>query len=205
MQELTEDKFLSKAEVRQLLATLADKAVVDKAEGRVVWPKVEMMVRLALGTGLRVSELAALKVGDLRLGREPSVYVAEGKGGRSRVVMISEELRDRLKKFVRARQLAEEDPVLNVNGRAYTTMGLQKQFKRAIREAGLSTGDPKTEYSIHCLRHTFGTYLYEREKDLRMVQRQLGHASITTTQIYAGVSKERTYRAMNGLYDNAES
>jgi len=74
-------------------------------------------------------------------------------------------------------------------------MALQKQFKKATRAAGLNP-----EYSIHATRHTFGTQLYERTKDLRMVQRQLGHSSIATTTIYAGVSKERTLEAMNGLY-----
>lgn len=201
MQELTPDKFLSKDEVSRLLSTVEEKAIVDKAKGRKVWPKIEMMIRLALGTGMRVSELTNVKIKDVNLSREPSVHVTDGKGGGSRNILISNDLKKRLKKFITAKGLHDDDYLLNVNGRQYSTMGLQQQFKRAIGEAGVTTGDPEEEYSIHCLRHTFGTYLYEKEKDLRLVQRQLGHASITTTQIYAGVSKERTYEAVNGLYD----
>lgn len=199
--ELTPDKYLSKSEVKRLLSTVEEKSIIDKEKGRLVWPRVEMMIQLALGTGMRVAELTDVKVGDLNLTREPSVYVSNGKGGRSRTIFISNDLRNQLKDYIKVNRLNEDDYLLNVNGKQYSTMGLQQQFKRSIREAGLSTGNPEKEYSIHCLRHTFGTYLYEREKDLRMVQRQLGHASISTTQIYAGVSKERTYEAVNGMYE----
>lgn len=196
MKELTPDKYLSKQEVKQLLSAVEEKAIVDKAKGRTTWPKVEMMIRLALETGMRVSELASVQVHEIDISREPSVLVSNGKGGRSRLILVSNDLKKRLKKYIIANGLSKTDYLLNVNGKQYTTMGLQQQFKRAINEADL----PK-HYSIHCLRHTFGTMVYEQEKDLRMVQRLLGHASINTTQIYAGVSKERTYQAVNGLYN----
>lgn len=195
-QELTPDKYLSKDEVKRLLTAVEEKAIVDKAKGRTTWPKVEMMIRLALETGMRVAELADLKIHELNTGNEPSVFVANGKGGRSRVILVSNDLKKRLKKYIIANGLSDDDYLLNVNGRQYSTMGLQQQFKRAAKQGGLPE-----HYSIHCLRHTFGTMIYEKEKDLRMVQRLLGHASINTAQIYAGVSKERTYKAVNGLYD----
>lgn len=106
--------------------------------------------------------------------------------------MISKDLRSRVKKYVTSIGLDDSDYLLNVNGRQYTTIGLQQELKRAVEQAGL----PES-YSIHCLRHTFGTMIYEQDKDLRMVQRLLGHASINTTQINAGVSKEPTYRVVN--------
>lgn len=198
--ELTPDKYLGKDEVYRLMKTVEEKAIVDREKGRKVWPRIEAMIRLALGTGMRVAELANIKVRDLNLNRDPSVFVTHGKGGRTRNIFISDELKNFLKRHIKSNGFSEEDYVLNVNGRKYTTMGLQQQFKKAVRSAGLTTGN-KSEYSIHCLRHTYGTYLYEKEKDLRMVQRQLGHVSINTTTIYAGVSKERTREAVNGLYD----
>lgn len=198
--ELTPDKYLSKDEVRRLLTTVEEQAIVDREKGRLVWSRVEMMIRLALGTGMRVAELANVKAQDLNLNREPSVFVANGKGGRSRNVFISDDLKRQLKRYIQVNRLTGDDYLLNVNGKPYTTMGLQQQFKKAVRTARLKSGNGK-EYSIHCLRHTFGTYLYEKEKDLRMVQRQLGHVSINTTTIYAGVSKERTYKAVNGMYE----
>jgi site-specific recombinase XerD len=195
MRELQPTQYLSKAEVHALCNTVEDRALVDKARGRKVWPRIWMMVHLALETGLRVSELANLQVKDLRLKGEPSVHVSHGKGGKARDVLISDNLRKHLKKHIQANRLRPEDYVLNVNRRQYSTMGLQQQFKRAAKAAGLSP-----TYSIHSLRHTFGTYLYEKEKDLRMVQQQLGHSDARTSAIYAGVAKERVYNAVNGLY-----
>ncbi len=192
---LKPDQFLSKSEVHALANRMEEKAIVDAAKGRVVWPRTWMMIHLALESGLRVSELRNVKVKDLHLKGDPFVHVSNGKGGKERDVLISENLKRHLKKYIQTYALKDDDFLLNVKGKAYTNMGLQQQFKRAAKEAGLS---PK--YSIHSLRHTFGTYLYEREKDLRMVQNQLGHADIATTSIYAGVAKERTYSAVNGLY-----
>jgi integrase len=201
MNELTPDKFLSKDEVKRLLSTVDEKAILDKHKGRVVWPRIECLIRLALGTGMRVSELSQLRVNEVDTGREPRIFIANGKGSRSRHILIDRDLAQFLKKYIQHNHLSPDSYLLNVNGKPYSTMGLQLGFKRAMREAKLSTGNPDKEYSIHCLRHTYGTFLYEREKDLRLVQRQLGHSNISTTQIYAGVSKERTYRAVTNLYD----
>lgn len=193
---LKPEQFLSKNEVHALANCCEEKAALDAEKGRLVWPRVWLTVHLGLESGLRVSEMRQLKISDLRLkGSEPSIHVANGKGNKSRNVLISECLKNHLKKYIQTYQLKDGDHLLNVNGRPYTNMGLQKQFKKAIEAAGLPN-----YYSVHCLRHTFGTYLYEREKDLRMVQNQLGHADVATTSIYAGVAKERTYSAVNGLY-----
>ncbi|MEX0685755.1 MAG: site-specific integrase [Balneolales bacterium] len=194
--ELTPDKYLSKNELSKLLTTVTEKATLDKAKGRTVWPRIEMMIQLASNTGMRVAELVDIQVHEVNTGHEPSVYVSNGKGGKPRLIPISNQLKKRLKDFINANELKPTDCLFNVNGRQYSTMGLQQQFKKAARAAGLDS-----MYSIHSLRHTYGTYLYEKEKDLRMVQRHLGHASLATVQIYVGVSKERSYQAVNGLYD----
>jgi site-specific recombinase XerD len=90
----------------------------------------------------------------------------------------------------------DDDPLLmSSHGRAYSTRTLQYAFKVALKEAGL----PKY-YSIHACRHSYGTYLYQKTKDLRLVQKQLGHSSITTTTVYADVTVEETLEAVNGLY-----
>ena len=188
-------QFLSKAEVQVLANTVEDKAILDTAKGRVVWSRIWMMIHLALESGLRVSELRNVKVKDIHLKGEPFVHVSNGKRDKARDVLISGKLKRHLKKYIQAYGLKDDDYLLNVNGRPYTNMGLQLQFKRAAKAAGLSS-----VYSIHSLRHTFGTYLYEQEKDLRMVQNQLGHEDVSTTAIYAGVAKERTYSAVNGMY-----
>lgn len=194
--KLTPDKYMSKAEVRDLRKATEEKAIVDLAKGRMTWPKVWMMIDLVTKTGLRVAELASVKVEDLNLKRDPYIHV-RGKGGKERDVFICEGLVKHLKKYIRSHGLKPDDYLLNTNGRKFTTMGLQQQFKRACKVAGLPA-----HYSIHAARHTYGTLLYEKEKDLRMVQNQLGHSDVTTSAIYAHVTKERTLTAVNGLYDD---
>jgi len=78
----------------------------------------------------------------------------------------------------------------------YSTRTLQYAFKVCLKEAGLPG-----YYSIHCCRHSYGTLLYRKTKNLRLVQKQLGHSSITTTTVYADVLMEETLEAVNGLFD----
>jgi len=97
--ELTPDKFLSHSEAKRLITIVEDKAAADRAKGRLVWPRIEMMVRLALGTGLRVSELTNVMVMDCNLDKEPCVFVANGKGNKSRHVFISCELKNQIRNY----------------------------------------------------------------------------------------------------------
>ena len=86
--------------------------------------------------------------------------------------------------------------LLSSHGKSYSTRALQYAFKAAMKESGLPS-----YYSIHSLRHSYGTYLYQRTKDLRLVQKQLGHSSIATTTIYSDVTMEETLEAVNGLFE----
>jgi len=192
MSGLTTDKFLSKHEVEQLTTAVHEKAAADREDGRKTWPRIEMMIRLGLGSGLRCSELIELRVGDLDLGHEPTIFVRKGKGDKEREVPISGELKNRLRRWIRKYGLSDEDYVLT---RRYSRMGLHDQFKKALEAAGLPD-----RYSLHSMRHTYGTYLYERERDLRLVQRMMGHSKPQVTQIYVGVTKEAAFRQVNGLY-----
>jgi site-specific recombinase XerD len=143
-----------------------------------------------------------LKTKDLGLGKkEPMIHVRNGKGKKTRYVNISQELRKHLKEFLawkkRAGDDISEDGYLfpSRDGKPYTLNGIQKRFKAVAKEAGL-----RLSYSIHACRHSYGTYLYERTRDLRLVQKMLGHAKIATTQIYADVTPERCARAVNELW-----
>lgn len=93
----------------------------------------------------------------------------------------------------------EDFVLISSHGQKFSTRGLQYAFKVAIREAGLPN-----YYSIHACRHSYGTHLYQRTKDLRLVQKQLGHASITTTTVYADVTIEATVEAVNGLFKDGD-
>lgn len=198
---LDRQKFLSEVEVKKLRRVLEDKALADLQKGRTTWPRFWMVVDLAVSAGLRVSEIAGLKVGNLFLNsREPRLLVT-GKGQKTRDVYISKELMKHLLEYLNWKRLLDEpkeddDPLLmSSHGKGYSTRTLQYAFKVSLKEAGL----PKY-YSIHACRHSYGTYLYRKTKDLRLVQKQLGHSSITTTTVYADVTVEETLEAVNGLY-----
>jgi site-specific recombinase XerD len=199
---LDRQKFLSEAEVKKLRRVVEDKALADLQKGRTTWPRFWMIVDLAVSAGLRVSEIAGLRVGNLYLNsREPRIQVT-GKGQKTRDVFISRELMKHLSQYLKWKRsldepLGDDDPLLmSSHGKAYSTRTLQYAFKRSIKEAGL----PRY-YSIHACRHSYGTYLYQKTKDLRLVQKQLGHSSITTTTVYADVTVEETLDAVNGLYE----
>jgi site-specific recombinase XerD len=199
---LDRQKFLSEVEVKKLRRVVEDKALADLQKGRTTWPRFWMVVDLAVSAGLRVSEIAGLKVGNLYLNsREPRLQVT-GKGQKTRDVFISRELMKHLSQYLKWKRsldepLGDDDPLLmSSHGKAYSTRTLQYTFKVSLKEARL----PKY-YSIHASRHAYGTHLYQKTKDLRLVQKQLGHSSITTTTVYADVTVEETLDAVNGLYE----
>ena len=84
-------------------------------------------------------------------------------------------------------------------GEKFTTRGLQLLFRRAPRKAGLPS-----HFSIHACRHSYGTYLHQKNKDLRLVQDQLGHSSPVVTQVYSHITPEERARSMNGLWSENE-
>lgn len=200
---LDRQKYLSEPEVKKLKRVVQDKAIADMKKGRVTWPRFFMTIDLALGAGMRVSEIANLKIGDLHLNpREPRLHVF-GKGDKERDIFISKELMKHISEYLMWKRLLrepmEDDGFLLVSshGKGYTTRALQYAFKVALREAGLPS-----YYSIHACRHSYGTYLYQKTKNLRLVQKQLGHSSITTTTVYADVTMEETVDAVkNGLFE----
>ena len=157
------------------------------------------MLELLYATGLRVSELVVLRQRDVDL-RAGWTRVDEGKGGKQRIVPIGEVAREVVEAYVgdgRPRLLRKKGgpgstPTLFVTrrGGGMTRQAFWKNLKRHARNAGL---DPAA-ISPHRLRHSFATHLLERGADLRIVQALLGHADISTTQIYTHVAQERLKR-----------
>ena len=200
---LDRQKFLSEAEVKKLRRVVEDKALADLQKGRTTWPRFWMVIDLAVGAGLRVSEIANLRVDNLYLNtREPRIRVT-GKGNRTRDVFTSRDLMKHLSNYLEWKKTMDEptEPddylLVSSHGKPYSTRTLQYAFKASLKEAGLPH-----YYSIHACRHSYGTYLYQKTKNLRLVQKQLGHSSITTTTVYADVPLEETLEAVNGLYEN---
>jgi integrase len=149
-----------------------------------------MLVDLALYSGLRVSEIAALKIADINLAsKDPYLIVRKGKRGRRRDVYIDKALAKHLKEFIAYKKKALKEPTdpdaplfTGRDGGHCVPITLMKSFKRAIQEAGL----PK-HYSIHCCRHTYASFLLHSTGNLRFVQKQLGHSGLNMTALYADI------------------
>ena len=196
-------KFLSKEEAKRLLSVA--RAKVQHTTGKKAHVAVMdyFVMHLALSTGLRVMEIAALNCGDIFLG-DPisSVFVRKGKGGKKRNVYFSGKFKRHCNEYLLWKQQTGESveadkPLLlsSTTASHMTTRALQKAFKRCARKANLPSG-----YSIHCLRHTYACFLYEASNwNLRLVQKQLGHARISTTQVYADVMMPDIRKALDRL------
>ncbi len=184
---ITPNMFLDRKERKQLLKACNEKEILDKIKGRKTWVVRFMLVHLAMYSGLRVAEIAALKIGDIHLDKkEPYIYVRQGKGGKDRAVYIENALPDHLREFIKSKpryghSTDPEAPLFVGAGGGHMQRGaLQKSFKQALKAAGL----PDT-YSIHSCRHTFAVYLTSDSQDLRFVKQQLGHSSLAVTSLYA--------------------
>ncbi len=201
--DLDESKFLSTGEVRRLLKTAKARAEGTQSTDRAA-VRDYFVVHLGLSTGLRVSEMANLKCGDVFVGDgTPSLIVRTGKSGKPRSVAFNGAFRNRLAQYLRWKKktgepVDDDAPLLLscMTGGTMTTRALQKAFKRCAARAGLSP-----HYSIHSLRHTYACHLYKASGwNLRLVQKQLGHSSIATTQVYADVMEPDMRRALERLY-----
>ncbi len=151
------------------------------------------MIELAYASGLRVSELVKLAIGDVNL--NAGFVRVTGKGQKTRLVPVGGVARERLARLVaddRPRWLkdpAEKALFLTERGRGMTRQAFWKSLRGYARRAGVRL--PSGEVSPHKLRHSFATHLVENGADLRAVQAMLGHADISTTQIYTQVSRAR--------------
>ena len=199
---LTPDKYLKEHETKALRTTLEEKAIVALSKKQKKPIRDWIIIDIALSAGLRASELCNLKMKDIYVGKgENSIFVKNGKGKKNRLVRIGEKLKKHLKKYIAwkkgAGELVDPDEYLFISERApkMTLSAIQKRFKYWIKACGLNL-----HYSIHSARHTYGTMLYRNTKDLRMVQKQLGHSSCQVTEVYADVLNEDVEKAVNELY-----
>jgi len=199
---LTPDKFLKEEEVKRLRSFMEEKAIVAITKRQKKPVRDWAIIDIALSAGLRASEIGDLKVKDIHVGKgENSIFVSKGKGSKSRLVMIGEKLKRHLKDYIAWKKSVYEpaDPesylFRSERNHKMTLTGIQKQFKTWAKASGL-----KSHYSIHSMRHTYGTMLYRGTKDLRMVQKQLGHSNCRITEVYADVLREDVEKAVNLLY-----
>ena len=169
-------KSLSEADVEALLGT-PDTATPLGLRDRA-------MLETLYATGLRVSELVALKVFEVNL--DAGVVRVTGKGSKERLVPLGEEAVEWISRYQKVRDRKSDALFLTSRGAGMT----RQAFWHLIRRYG-ARAIPGKKLSPHVLRHAFATHLINHGADLRVVQLLLGHADISTTQIYTHVARER--------------
>jgi integrase/recombinase XerD len=154
------------------------------------------LLEFLYGTGARISEAVGIAIDDLDLDGDPAV-VLHGKGGRTRIVPVGGYARAALRAYlVRARPAliagGRGTPVvfLNARGGPLSRQSAWAILHRAAEQAGLPVDGPHA-VSPHTLRHSYATHLLDGGADVRVVQELLGHASVTTTQVYTLVTVDR--------------
>lgn len=175
-------RTLSPREVEKLLTAPCGERWIDVRD--------RAMLEILYATGLRVSELVGLKLSDLQL--DVGYLMAFGKRSKERIVPMGEAAATAVRVYLaQGRTLLARDKTipflfLNRSGNGLTRQGFWKIIKRRALESGICKN-----ITPHTLRHSFATHLLDNGADLRAVQAMLGHADISTTQIYTHVTRER--------------
>ncbi len=182
-------KYLDMAQVDRLLAqpdTATPRGLRDKA-----------LLELLYATGLRVTELLSLKPADVNL--DAGYLTCIGKGDKQRIVPLGHAAADWVRRYAAEARPAllkqRKTPWLFVNAKGGTRLS-RVGFWKVLKEYGITAGVPPG-LSPHMLRHSFATHLLERGADLRAIQMMLGHADLSTTQIYTHVLEAR----LRAVYD----
>jgi|TARA_B100000315_G_C14331846_1_gene475599 site-specific recombinase XerD len=193
---ITPDKFLTDEESKRLRKICEEVAIIAKSKGNQIAIRDRLIIEIALGTGLRVSEMANLKVEDIYFRKgQNSLTVRDGKGSKDRVVAFNNRLKSLIQEYLDYRISKSPYLFYSERGEKMGRFGISKVFKKVAREADLST-----HHSIHTLRHTYATNLYKAsDYNLRLVQKQLGHSSITTTTVYSDVLSKDLEDAVENL------
>lgn len=192
------EKYMDSAEVKQLRTITEAHAITDMKKGNVKGMLSWMLIDMALSTGLRVSELANIKIEDIDFKRGCiKVTRSKKKKNKPESLAIGKNLVQHLKEYVS--WTGRNKGTLFVGQRGpLSSAGLQQVWKQAIKRAGLPA-----ELSIHSARHTLAVHLLKKTGNLRQVQKQLGHASPTiTANMYADVSFVDMQEGVNGIYDD---
>ncbi|MBI4256547.1 tyrosine-type recombinase/integrase [Candidatus Uhrbacteria bacterium] len=185
-QEMREVEFLEADELDRLLIQPM------KLGGGLVALRDKAILELLFSTGMRVSELSKLKIENINLSRDE--FTVRGKGGKLRVVYLSSTAKDTLKEYLSKRR--DPSPFLFVGhdrakgGRGQTGGLTPRSIQRLVERYAKAAGITK-HITPHTLRHTFATDLLLGGADIRSVQSLLGHASITTTQIYTHITNKQ--------------
>ena len=193
--EITPEKFLNRQELTALLLRAEEIKTIGIARKRPQLIRDWMIIRTFIFTGLRRFEVRELRCGDFSIfGGNSRLLVRRGKGGKTRHVHLpkgyASDVRWYLKwKVERGEIQSPEDFFLrSERSPKYAPSGVYKRWKKYV-----------PNHRLHDARHTNATVLYEATNSLRLVQKQLGHSSLTVTQVYADISPEQSVAGLNAM------
>jgi integrase/recombinase XerD len=193
--EITPEKYLNRDELSALLLRADELRTLGEAKGRSQLIRDWMIINTFVFTGLRRFEVCSLKCVDFRIfGGNCHLTVRSGKGGKMRHVHLSKGFARNVRWYLTWKanrgEIADADAYFLRTERSqkYFPSGIYKRWKKYC-----------PNHRLHDARHTNATALYEATKSLRLVQKQLGHASLTTTQVYADVSPEQSIAGMTAM------
>jgi integrase/recombinase XerD len=199
-------KTLSLAEVDRLLGFAARRDPAAALSERVRAARLACLVELLYATGLRVSELVALPIAAAR--RDARVVVVRGKGNKERLVPLNDAAKRAMAEYLALRAEAEGEAGAVAAARSkwlFPSFGgsghlTRQHFARELKALAAASGLRAAQVSPHVLRHAFASHLLHNGADLRVVQTLLGHADISTTQIYTHVLDERLKSLVRDLH-----
>ncbi len=196
-------KFLSEPEVDQLLDTALAR---PGAEGL----RLVALLEILYASGLRVSELVGLPVN--AVSRDQRVLIVRGKGNKERMVPLSDPARDAINDYMSVRKnfVPKGRTAGNPESWMFPSRGKEGHLTRArfgqlLKELSVDAGLDPRRVSPHVLRHSFASHLLAHGADLRSLQQMLGHADISTTQIYTHVLDERLKALVNDAHPLADA
>jgi integrase/recombinase XerC len=156
-------------------------------------PRDLAVIELIYSSGMRVGEVAKLRIENVEL--ESGEVLVQGKGDKERVVLIGSHAIDAIKKYLAKREKGPERSFfLGRAGTRLTSRSIERMIRKYAKKAGL-----EKRVTPHTLRHSFATHLLGGGADLKVVQELLGHSSLSTTQIYTHITKEK----LKSIYDKA--
>jgi len=199
-------KVLSIADVDRLL-TVARAQAEDAAQlklARLRAARLLCLLEVVYATGLRVSELVALPASAAR--RDLRMLVVRGKGGKERLVPLNQAAKRAMSEYLALRAEGKHDAQSKWLFPSFGETGhlTRQHFARELKELGQASGIEPSQLSPHVLRHAFASHLLHNGADLRVVQTLLGHADISTTQIYTHVLEDRLKSLVRDLHPLGE-
>ena len=196
-------KYFNEQQIKLIRRTARDAAQLARQKGQVTAVRVWMLIDLLSSTGMREAEAANMRCGDILTGYGRSAcFIRNGKGSKSRTIEVPDSLRKHLKSFIvwkeeRGESTGDDDYLFIGQRGPWSPWAVGNLVKNLLKKLAIY----EIGKSAHALRHSYAVELYRQKRDIRAVQKQLGHSSIQMTQKYADVMPEDIQEQIKGLWN----